>query len=151
MSPVVALDSIRLTLVPQWNVVAVGTYALDPPSTDYYMFNVFKNGELLSDTINKVFITDDKFFNGSYTNGVPAAFLFQDYPREKIIPGDTVSLQIAGITRDYFNFLTEVQTSSGFNNPLFGGPPANISSNISNGAIGFFSAYSVKYSYTVAR
>jgi hypothetical protein len=151
MPTVVPLDSIKLNTIPQWNVVAVGTYALDPPSTDYYLFNVYKNGELLSDTINKVFLTDDKFFNGSYTNGAPAAFLFQDNPREKIIPGDTVTLQIAGITRDYYYFLTELLSSSGFNNPLFGGPPANISGNVSNGAIGFFTAYSVKYSTVIAR
>ncbi|MEI6576389.1 MAG: DUF4249 domain-containing protein [Bacteroidota bacterium] len=150
MHPVAPLDSIKLKLIPEWDVIAVQTYAQDPLSVDYYMFKTFKNGKLLSDTLNKVFITDDKLFNGSYTNGIPASYLDQKNLLEKVKPGDTITLQIAGITRDYFNFISDVQSGTGFNNPLFGGPPANIRGNINKGAIGFFAAYSVHYASTLA-
>ena len=51
-------------------------------------------------------------------------------------------LQMSGITKEYYNFVQEVQIA-GFNIPLFTGPPANVVGNIDNGAIGFFAAYSV--------
>ena len=57
-------------------------------------------------------------------------------------PGDSITLEMAGITEEYANFIWDVQDETGFNTPLFSGPPANIRGNISNGAIGFFYAYS---------
>ncbi len=36
-----------------------------------------------------------------------------------------------------------------YRNPLFSGPPSNVSTNISNGAVGFFAVYSNTYSITV--
>jgi len=151
MDDVAPLDSIKLMTIQQWDVTAIQTYAQDPISVNFYMFKAYINHVLISDTLNEVFITDDKLFNGSYTNGIAASYLDQKKPDEKIKAGDTVTLQIAGITSQYYNFLVDVSSSTGFSNPLFGGPPANVRGNISNGAIGFFSAYSVHYASIVAR
>ena len=151
MPDVNPIDSIRLKYIPHWEGVAIQAYAQDPIGVNFYMFNVFKNSVLLTDTLNKVSITDDKLFDGNYTNGIPVAFLDQKNVREKINPGDTITLQIAGITGAYYYFVTDLQTDAGFSNPLFGGPPANVRGNINNGAIGFFAAYSVRYGSIIAR
>ena len=43
---------------------------------------------------------------------------------------------------DYYYFIDAVNEETGIQVPLFSGPPANVPSNISNGAKGFFRVYS---------
>jgi len=64
--------------------------------------------------------------------------------------GDTITFEINGITEDYYNYIVEAQSQVFPQTPLFSGPPANIRTNIDNGAIGFFAVYSVKFSSTIA-
>ncbi len=91
--------------------------------------------------------TSDLGINGSYINGVGIYYFFDDEEYGDILkPGDTIVVGMGGITEDYYNFIYEFQVETNdFSNPLFDGPPANISSNISNEALGFFSAYSITY------
>jgi hypothetical protein len=148
MPDVNPIDSIGIIYREQWKIWEIDCWAWDPPSVNYYMFNIYKNGVLMTDTITKVGITDDRLFNGSYTNGAAVGFLRKDYPRENVFPGDVITVQIAGITREYLYFIYDVQIEAGYKNPLISGPPANIKGNISKGAIGFFAAYSTKYAST---
>lgn len=146
------IDSIGLRFQPDWGpegFYEVQCYYQDPPTEDYYMFNIFKNGELLTDTISNRLVTDDAFFNGSYTNGIGVGFLNQEYEREKLSPGDTITFQGCGIQKEYFTFIWTLQQETGFSTPLFSGPPANVKSNVNNGAAGFFAVYSVSYASTV--
>jgi len=53
------------------------------------------------------------------------------------------------INREYNDFLSDAQIELQGSNPLFSGPPANVKGNISNGAFGFFSAYSATRSYAI--
>ncbi|MCX6273537.1 MAG: DUF4249 domain-containing protein [Bacteroidetes bacterium] len=151
LNPVSKMDSISVVYMDSWELWEIQCWAYDPPQTNFYMFNIFKNNILMTDTINKVMVTDDRLFNGSYTNGAGIGYLRKDFSREKVFPGDTIKAQIAGITQDYMKFITQVQIESGYKNPLISGPPANIMGNINNGAIGFFSAYSVKYCTTIVK
>jgi hypothetical protein len=114
------------------------------------MFDIFKNGDHLTDTITNRFVTDDEFYNGSYTNGIGVGWLNQAYSREKVNPNDIITFRAASITEDYANFIWTLQEEVGFSTPLFSGPPANVKSNVNNGAVGFFAAYSAEYSSTVA-
>ncbi|NOX47113.1 MAG: DUF4249 domain-containing protein [Chlorobi bacterium] len=148
---VAPIDSITLGYREHFRAYEVKIYAQDPPTTDFYAFNIFKNNIHITDTIKKVSITDDQFFNGNYTNGAPVYFLRDDDPVDKVFVGDTIILQMSGITETYFNFIKDVQSETfEFNNPLFSGPPANISTNLSGGAMGFFAAYSSSYSMVIA-
>ena len=104
---------------------------------------------MLADTLNEWFITDDKFFNGSYTNGATIAYLQQGSANEGLTPGDTVTVEVNSIGKEYFNFLSEAQAELRGSNPLFSGPPANVKGNISNGAVGFFTAYSATRSFAI--
>jgi hypothetical protein len=152
VSPIYPIDSIGLVYQPDWGedgFYEVTCYYQDPPTTDFYMFNIFKNGELLTDTINNRFVSSDELYNGNYTNGIGVGYLNQTNEREVLRPGDTITFQAGNISEEYYNFIVTLQAETGFQTPLFSGPPANVKSNISNGAVGFFTAYGVTYSRKV--
>ncbi len=149
--PVAPIDSIKVKYEEDWDGWVVQLYAKDPPTINYYMFNIYKNEDHLTDTINKVGVTDDTFFNGNYTNGIGVGFLDEEKSREYVHPDDTITLQMAGITEGYYNFVWQVQEQTQYQAPLFSGPPANIPGNISDGAIGYFAAYSTTYSTVIAK
>lgn len=139
MPEVPPVDSVAISFNPDWEIWEVNLYAWDPPSREHYLFRIYRNGELLTDTIREYVVTNDDFFNGNYTFGI----MVQWMEESEAGVGDTITLEMASITEEYANFIWDVQDESGYNNPLFSGPPANIRGNISNGAIGFFAAYSL--------
>lgn len=144
MNTLSPLDSVSLKFQPDWGkegFFEVKIYVQEPPTIDYYRFMIYKNNELLTDTITEWFVTDDKFFNGSYTNGAAVAYLNQSNPSEHLDPGDIVTVEVDNIGKDYCTFIWNTQSEIRGSNPLFSGPPANVEGNISNGAIGFFAAY----------
>lgn len=153
MYPEIKLDSIQAYYHEDWGesgFYELKCYVLDPPTTDFYMFKILKNEVLLSDTLSNVLITDDRFYNGNYTNGIGVGFLNQANSREIVKPGDQLTVQSSRITREYFEFVTQLQIQSGYQSPLFSGPPSNVTGNISNGGIGFFATYPVSYSSVYA-
>ena len=150
--PVTRLDSIGLLLHPDWStggIWEVTCYAQDPPTFDYYRFLVSKDGIMVSDTLNEWFVTDDKYFNGNYANGATIAYLQQDLPEIGLRPGDKITVEMNSIGKDYAEFLWAAQTELFGSNPLFSGPPANVTGNINNGAVGFFAAYSSSRAFTI--
>lgn len=151
LHPVNSLDSITLELLEgtHFSIYQVRVYAWDPPEKNFYAFKVYKNGILLTDSLSNLIVQDDVFFNGNYTYGIPSQFLDQQREDEKVNPGDTITFELNGITEDYYTFVMEAQSEIYYQTPLFSGPPANISTNISNGAIGFFTAYSIDRCSTV--
>ncbi len=154
LRPIVKADSIRLKYHPDWGkegFYEVQCYVLDPPTTDFYMFDIYRNNVLITDTINKKTVVDDQLYNGNYTNGIGVGFLNQARTDERVKPGDIITLKVAGITADYFKFIQAVQTEVGGQNPLFSGPPANVPGNVNNGAVGFFAAYANTRVSTIAK
>ncbi|MEI6173720.1 MAG: DUF4249 domain-containing protein [Bacteroidota bacterium] len=148
------LDSIRAVFNPDIGKKGIWTIKLwtQEPGNEinFYLFNLYKNGHLLTDTITKKVISDDKFFNGSYMNGVVVMYINNDHQWETLHIGDTVMLQMSGITKEYYDFIDEIK-QSGFNIPFFSGPPANAKGNVNNGGVGFFAAYSNSYAKTIVK
>ena len=146
LHPVARMDSIGLDLMesPHFKIYQVLVYAWDPPETNFYAFKVYKNNTLLTDTLTELIVQSDEFFNGSYTYGIPSQFLDQDEEEEILLPGDTVTFELNGITEEYYQYVIEAQSEVFYKTPMFSGPPSNIMSNISNGALGFFAAYSIE-------
>lgn len=151
LPPVAPMDSIGLELMetPHFKIYQVLVYAWDPPETNFYAFRVYRNNTLLTDTLSELIVQSDEFFNGNYTYGIPSQFLDQDEEGEVLENGDTVVFELNGITEEYYQFVMEAQSEVFSRTPIFSGPPANITSNISNGALGFFTAYSIKRATTV--
>ena len=145
--PVANPDSVKLLYHPEWSssgLWEVMCYFQDPPTTDFYRFLVSKNGILVSDTLDEWIVTDDRFFNGYYVNGATVAYLDQGTNEERLTSGDIVVVEMNNLSEEYANFIWNSQSEIRGSYPLFSGPPANVKGNISNGAIGFFSAHAVR-------
>ena len=130
------LDSIQMEYNERFDFWLVKVYAQDPPTRDFNKFETYLKGIAGNDTSMRVTATPDKFFNGKNTNGFAVAF----FDGELLAAGDTLTLAMSAVTEDYFNFYSELRNESGFRNPLFAGPPANIRSNLKDGGLGYFSA-----------
>jgi hypothetical protein len=120
-------------------------FAQDPPEENFYLFKIYKNGKLLSDTADEYGFQDDLFFNGNYVNGVPVQMLDENIKEQRLEKGDIITLEINAITNGYYVYLIELTNEASGSNPLFSGPPANLSTNVSggNGAVGYFKTYSI--------
>lgn len=112
---------------------------------NYYLLKTYKNGILLTDSTSEYTrFADNTGFEGAYYNGFPVYDLNYDKLDERLEPGDTVTLEMDGITGEYKDFLLGFFLEYQPKIPLFSGPSANIPTNIipSDMAVGFFTAYS---------
>jgi hypothetical protein len=154
LNPVVSIDSVTTSFQADWGKEGswvINLYAQEPGNeVNYYMFNWFRNGVPMSDSIQKKIVMDDKFINGRYLAGLSIFTIDNTHVWEAIKPGDTITLQMSGITATYLNFIAEVQ-QAGFNLPFFTGPPANVQGNIGNGGSGYFAAFSNSYATTIVK
>ncbi len=141
LKPVTPLDSIDTWYNSRFDFWETDVWAKDPSTEDFYMFKAYIDGVLNADSLLNLTITDDILFNGSKING-KSVYAFPE--KDTIKPGlSIITIDICGITKDYFKFLTEAQTMARPQNPMFSGPPANVRTNLSNNALGYFAAYSV--------
>jgi len=152
ISKLVTLDSIGLQFYNEFGdqgLWEVKCWMKDLPSTDFYRFELIRNKHLITHKLEKWLVTDDKFFNGEYVNGAAISYLDQSSDNERLVSGDTLTVELNVISREYYNFIQDAQTELRGSNPLFSGPGANIRGNITNGAIGFFAAYPVSCARTI--
>jgi hypothetical protein len=141
--------------------VEVLLYAQDLPEENFYSIFVAINDSVVNSTINRFFIMDDVLFNGQYMPGVPCYYLNQNPDHEgrtgEILRiGDKVTLNINAISKEYAIYIGQVQSQIRGSNPIFGGPPANVGTNIRciDGDIpvsGFFTAFPSRYASTVVK
>ena len=97
---------------------------------NYYQFTEYRNGKL----IPNIFVFEDRLSDGRYIQQP----LFND--SSYLQRGDTMLLKMYCIDKpvfDYFNTLIPVTGNNSFQSAT----PANPISNISNGALGYFSAH----------
>lgn len=142
---------IGLKYEPDWGekgYYIVECYYWDPVGPNFYMFNIYKNDTLLTDTLSKKQVVDDVFYDGGFTNGIGVGYLDQSNEREILRPGDVITFSASSVTEGYANFVWQVQEEVSFSTPMFSGPPANVYGNLSNGAVGYFTSYSVIYAKT---
>jgi hypothetical protein len=113
----------------------------EPPQTrDFYMYHIFFNDSLVTDSINKVPFGDDDGVNGRYLS-IPV-YLFRA-GEEAPQPGDRIRVQKFSISEEYFQFMIALRRNQGTVGGPFTGPPANVPGNLNNGALGFFLAAAV--------
>jgi len=146
IQPSTTLDSINLKFFPDYSekgLWEIRGFIQNSPDIDFYRFLVFRNEEMVTDTLNEWYVTDSRFYYRSYINGAIVAFLHQHRPGEALTTGDRVMIEMDIISKEYANFIWDAQTEMRGSYPLFSGPPANVKGNINNGAIGFFAAYSI--------
>ncbi|MEI6884205.1 MAG: DUF4249 domain-containing protein [Bacteroidota bacterium] len=154
LNPVASIDSVTVTFHPDWGnngIWSINLYAQEPGNQEnFYLFNWFRNGVPMSDSIQEKIVMDDKFISGKYIAGLNIFDIDNTHKWETLKPGDTITLQMSGITKGYLNFISQVQ-QAGFNIPFFTGPPANVQGNVGSGGSGYFAAYSNSYATTIVR
>ncbi len=98
--------------------------------------NYYRFIETVNDTLQtNIDCIDDQYFNGKYIA----------YPiRHRLNVGDSVKIEMQCIDKGAYTYLTTVGEASGSTNVT----PANPVSNISNNALGYFSAHTSQYRAT---
>ncbi|MBB6370576.1 DUF4249 domain-containing protein [Chryseobacterium shigense] len=125
------------------------TYTLLPIFTDpvelgnRYLFNFTVNSipkktfEVFSDNINNGLVNQRPLFLPNEDN--------EDDPSDhKVVPGDTVYVEMQSIDNNIFTYYSALLQISGDGGPGGGITPTNPPSNISNGALGYFSAHTIQ-------
>jgi len=107
-------------------------YFSDPPGEEnFYRVKVHKNGELLNE-VGDLIVFDDSRLDGK---GIQVRLRGQLFDR-----GDTATVQLLTIDKSTWHYFTTFREMASLNP---GSPaPANPASNFSNGALGYFSAWS---------
>jgi hypothetical protein len=116
-------------------------YGQEPePAGDNYMYLVYINHVLYSDTLSEVVFANDEFVNGNY---------IRDYVVYRIdeidIPDSTalVTLEMYSITTKYYDYMSAMMMETVWKGSPWDGPPSNVNGNLSNGARGYFRASAV--------
>lgn len=147
LNPIDSIHVIYNNTNPRLFGWSINLYMMDPgQGRNFYLIKVLKNDQLLTDSIFKYSIGDNTGFEGKYYDGFPVYNLRQERNDEKLTPGDKVTVELYGITEDYFSFITSYITDYYPKVPIFSGPSANIPTNIKpiDQAVGIFAAYSIK-------
>lgn len=160
--PPIEVDSI--TIVPV-NILgnenyAVNLYGNEPEGEDFYLCKYVVRDSLVTAKISQYRVLDDAMFDGQYVSGFTLRFFdsidnwatdSEDRRKNSVYlaPGDNVELQMSRIPKGYFDFISQCQREMDGSNPFFGGPPANITTNITNGGVGYFSGYCINRAVAV--
>ncbi len=104
---------------------------------DCYLWDLYINDVLYTDTIFERVFSDDEFVDGNYIKDFELFFI-----KDSDIPGDStvVSLVMYSISKEYYDFLIGLLLETKWRGSPWDGPPADVPSNISNGAKGYFRA-----------
>jgi hypothetical protein len=76
-------------------------------------------------------IAEDEFVNGNPINGAQVL-------QVEANPGDEFVLEQYSLSPEAFDFFLAVQTETIYKGGIFDAPPANVPTNLNNGALGFF-------------
>jgi len=151
--PIIPVDSLEVKPI---NIMGYNHYTLnifmqEPSETeDYYLFRFFINDSISNNKISEFIVSDDRMYNGAYLSGISIYYFedatgdspYSDEERDYFVKsGDIIRLQILKIEKGYYHFINECISEKYGENPFFGGPPSNIATNMSNGAIGYFTGF----------
>lgn len=113
---------------------------------NFYLWNVYKNGVLETDTLQEKTVYDDEFVNGNYMYDLEVQWIEAKH-------NDTITLEMYSVTEEFSDYYYQVMDVTVWNMGPLGGPPANPVGNIyevvdndndNDNPVGFFLAYSVE-------
>ena len=107
-----------------------------PDVANWYRWRTLLNGESLSDSLINLIFTPDQGSDGVYLEGIAVDEIVA-------LPGDTVVLEQYSISEQANDIWLAMLLETEFRGGLFDSPPANVETNVSNGALGYFGAFSV--------
>jgi len=130
--------------------------SLPEESSNNFSFQLLRNGVVLNDSLRGFRYTRDDYVADNKFSYLPVFILNPEREKYKFLPGDTIAVQVGSITAEYATFMQTAQREMHGPIPIFGGPPANIATNIrcltpdkKIGISGFFTAYSKHSAFTI--
>jgi hypothetical protein len=154
MPPAVDVDSVTVTIMDfmGYKHYSLNLYALEGPEEDFYLARYIINDTLMEYQISNYLILSDLAINDQYLYGLPLMYLDDEANRDNgfveeeamsyVHSGDKITLCLSRIEEGYYEFIRQCQTEKRGENPFFGGPASNITTNISHGGVGYFVAFS---------
>lgn len=100
---------------------------------DYYLWNFYVNDTLMTDTIGEKIYQSDDLIDGVEFSQVPIFF----FDTNDVDINKNLRLEMLSIDKDYYDFLIALQLER-FRGSPFDGPAANVPTNMTGGALGFF-------------
>lgn len=162
MEQKIDLDSITITTPEMmgYKFFSINMYAMDVPDKSYYFIRYQVNDSVYN-KISRYIVFDDMGIEEQYINGALIGYFPDRKEKDRfteedaqhmtfIKPGDTIRIQLCSISKGYYNFLLQCQKEIAGENPFFGGPLSNVTTNLSNGAIGYFAARTISEKQHVA-
>ena len=129
---------------------------LPEESSGNFSFHLYRNGVAVNDSLRGFRIMTDEYLVTKEITAIPIFQLDPKDDNENISIGDTIVVQVESLTSEYATFIDNAQTELRGPIPLFGGPPANVETNIQclsadskTGISGFFTAYSKSSTETI--
>lgn len=155
MRPVADVDSLHVRVLdplvefgfpgdPYYSV-RIWTQEL-PGQGDRYMWLTYVNNVGIRDTLRELTFVDDVLYDGAYVEDVEIDYLEID---DEATIGDTVRIEQYNIGVEAYDIFIGIMNETAWNGGLFDAPPANVKTNISNGALGFWGAASVREGSTI--
>jgi len=130
--------------------------SLPEESSNNFNFLFFRNGIAMNDSLRRFQIVQDDYIVNKQFSALPVSLLNQNRDREKLSIGDTLTILVQSLTADYATFIQNAQDELFGSIPLFGGPPANVETNIrcvssdlDPEISGYFTAYSKRSAFTI--
>lgn len=134
----IELDSITVELNPIYNNYTTSAYFRDPATEqNQYLFMIYKNNK----KYNSFYVQDDEFFNGkNVKQNLP---IFSEEDEDNIQYGDTIKVRMHSIDKNVFTYFYSLNAGAlgATGGPGSFGSPANPVSNITGGALGYFSVH----------
>ncbi|MDP4586986.1 MAG: DUF4249 domain-containing protein [Flavobacteriales bacterium] len=113
---------------------------------DAYLWYTFVNGFGIRDTLRELTLVEDSFYDGALIEDLEIDFV--DIGTEAVT-GDTLRLEQWNIGLESYEVLNSILNQTEFQGGLFDAPPANVQTNLSNGALGLWGAASIVEKSTI--
>lgn len=111
------------------------------PAGDYYLYRIYLNDSLLTDSLPELPFVSDEFVNGNYIHDFTIYRIREEDVKN---PFARIRVELYSIPASYYEFITAVLLETEWRGSPWDGPPANAAGNISNGGLGYFVASDVR-------
>ncbi|MDR0729665.1 MAG: DUF4249 domain-containing protein [Prevotellaceae bacterium] len=145
----ITLSSVQLgTTKPPWMVIM---HFQDLSGPNYFGAHLYINDTLYSNKMQRYFLNffGEYVAEGQYIHFPVTSYSIREEMRWEndepfyVYPRDSLTLELNTLSGDYFEFIRTARQEINGGNPLFAGPPANVPTNLSGGAVGIFGAYTI--------
>ncbi len=146
MRPTAPIDSIAFEFIeeeeedlPDYYDVFIWMQEL-PGIGDSYMWLTEINGHPLRDTLTELSFETDEIYDGNYIEGVQIEYidLINDMGA-----GDEFTITQYNIGTEAYDVFIGIMNETDWNGGLFDAPPANVNTNLTGGALGYWGAAGV--------